>query len=128
MKFDETKYDFALQIFISYSHKDRLIVNSIVEKLREERIDVWVDQNEMLAGESIRVAIEDAIEQTDIYRKQCCFCPGRIRENYRMRTKRVMGAARGIIIAKIAHQRQSQFRRIINLSKPNLNIRHLSFS
>lgn len=58
---------FSLRVFVSYSHKDRTIVERLVQNLKSEGIDVWIDQFELIAGESIRRSIEDAIASIDIF-------------------------------------------------------------
>jgi hypothetical protein len=61
------KMDSAYRVFISYSYKDRSFVNKFAADLKSRAVDIWIDQYEILPGESIRRALEDAIERIDIF-------------------------------------------------------------
>lgn len=61
------RMDLANRVFISYSHKDRPFVNKLAIDLKSKAIDVWIDQYEILPGESIRRTLEDAIKRIDIF-------------------------------------------------------------
>lgn len=56
-----------IKLFVSYSHKDRKLVNRIVNELGSFGFDIWVDQNEIIGGESIRATIENTIKETDVF-------------------------------------------------------------
>jgi len=58
---------FSLRVFISYSHEDRDFVSKLVWKLRDEDIDVWIDQFEIMGGESIIASVQTGIENNDVF-------------------------------------------------------------
>ena len=48
--------------FISHSSKDKeKIVLELVQKLEKNNIDVWLDANEILAGDTILDAVEKGV-------------------------------------------------------------------
>ena len=48
--------------FISHSSKDKeKIVFELVQKLEKKNIDVWLDANEILAGDTILNAVEKGV-------------------------------------------------------------------
>lgn len=50
-------------VFISHSSKDKeTIVNNLVENLRNRDIDVWLDSNQILAGDTILDSVKKGIE------------------------------------------------------------------
>jgi tetratricopeptide (TPR) repeat protein len=58
--------DLPLQIFISYAHRDRSFVDRLARDLQQNRIRYWIDQHEILGGESVVEAIENAIRTSDV--------------------------------------------------------------
>jgi nucleoside 2-deoxyribosyltransferase len=52
-------------LFISYSHDDADWVRAFADALRQERIDVWLDQWEIKLGESQRDALEAGLRHSD---------------------------------------------------------------
>jgi len=55
------KYD----IFVSYSHLNEIVVNKIVDALRQRDIKVWHDGSEMKPGDVLRERINQGIEQAN---------------------------------------------------------------
>lgn len=53
------------KIFISYCHKDKDIVYKIIEQLRLQGINYWIDQKDIDVGENILTAILSGINQSD---------------------------------------------------------------
>jgi HEAT repeat protein len=49
------------KIFISYSHVDKDFVEKLVEHCQKANIDVWLDNNDLKAGESWTAQIDEAI-------------------------------------------------------------------
>ena len=49
-------------VFISHSSKDKeKIVYQLVQQLEQRNVDVWLDANEILAGDTILNAVEKGI-------------------------------------------------------------------
>ena len=57
-----TKY-----IFISYSRKDRRIVNKVVSLLREKGFNLWIDTTGIESGEQFKHKIVNAIEGCEVF-------------------------------------------------------------
>lgn len=55
------------QSFISYSRRDREIVDSIVEKLEAAGMGIWIDREDIKAGKTWRVQIVEAIATCDAF-------------------------------------------------------------
>jgi Cdc6-like AAA superfamily ATPase len=53
------------KLFISYSHEDEAFVKKLVQDLRKEGIDLWIDFQKMNVGDSIVEKINEAIESND---------------------------------------------------------------
>jgi hypothetical protein len=53
--------------FVSYAHEDRESVARIVGDLERRGINAWIDEKAMLAGESLRGAVERSIADHDIF-------------------------------------------------------------
>lgn len=53
------------RIFLSHSTVDKPIVRRIAEALRSGGHDPWLDENEILVGDSIPAAVERGLESTD---------------------------------------------------------------
>ncbi len=60
----EVKYNMS-SIFISYAHKDKSFARRFAADLRDNGHNVWVDETELLVGDSIIERIGDAIESVD---------------------------------------------------------------
>lgn len=52
-------------IFLSHAHADRSIVQQIYHELREADVPCWLDEAEILPGESIMGKVEEAIDDMD---------------------------------------------------------------
>lgn len=57
--------DGAPQVSISYSHRDQEFVLALVEQLRRRGLRVWIDQVELVVGDSLITRIGDAIQEGD---------------------------------------------------------------
>ena len=53
------------KIFLSYSHEDREWVRAFAEALEERGLPLWIDEDEIKAGEVIVDAIERALRESD---------------------------------------------------------------
>jgi len=53
-------------IFISYNHKDKIIVDKVKETLEAANLIVKIDSKSMLAGEDIKEFIDKSISETDV--------------------------------------------------------------
>jgi formylglycine-generating enzyme required for sulfatase activity len=59
--------DRKLRIFISYASQDKPIVRDLYRRLEsEEWIEPWLDEKSLLPGQEWRVAIEEAVETSDV--------------------------------------------------------------
>ncbi len=56
-----------MKVFISYSHKDKKFVNLLTLRLREHKIDVWLDSKEISIGSNIAERIKDGISKVDFF-------------------------------------------------------------
>lgn len=54
-----------VRVFISYSHGDGWFAERLEEALREKSIDVWIDKNEILVGDSLLGRIREGIDSSD---------------------------------------------------------------
>lgn len=55
----------AHKVFISYSYEDSEWVRAFAEALRQQKMDVWLDQWSVAPGESLRSAIEVGLRESD---------------------------------------------------------------
>ena len=62
MQGSENKY-----IFISYSRKNKRIVNKVVSQLKEAGFSVWIDTSGIESGEQFKHKIVDAIEGCEVF-------------------------------------------------------------
>lgn len=53
-------------IFISYSRKDKVIVNKVVTVIKQAGFTVWIDTSGIESGEQFKHKIVNAIEQCDV--------------------------------------------------------------
>jgi hypothetical protein len=49
-------------VFFSYAHSDKLAVESVAKQLRSLRVRVWVDQQEIIAGDSLLGEIQRGLD------------------------------------------------------------------
>jgi hypothetical protein len=54
-------------VFISYQHGDKPIARALAEGLRDEGLEVWIDEDELLAGDSLIERISTAVEGIDFF-------------------------------------------------------------
>lgn len=54
------------KVFISYNHKDKKIADSIKLELEKVGIGVAIDSEDMIAGEDIKIFIEESIKNTNV--------------------------------------------------------------
>ena len=52
-------------VFFSYSQKDKNIVKAVASGLQNEGIDVWIDEQEIMFGDSIVKAISKGLDSAD---------------------------------------------------------------
>lgn len=62
MQGSENKY-----LFISYSRKNKRIVNKVVSQLKEAGFSVWIDTSGIESGEQFKQKIVDAIEGCEVF-------------------------------------------------------------
>jgi hypothetical protein len=55
----------APRFFISYSHKDKDFVAELYQSLRERRVDLWLDREELNPGVQLTDALKDALRSCD---------------------------------------------------------------
>lgn len=53
------------KVFISYSHGDKTFVRALVDELQERGVKVWIDEIEIVVGDSLIRRISDAIAEGD---------------------------------------------------------------
>jgi hypothetical protein len=53
------------KVFISYSHADREVVHELIDYLDKSQIDVWVDEWEILVGDSLVKKVNEGINDSD---------------------------------------------------------------
>jgi WD40 repeat protein len=58
--------DFAFDVFLSHSAKDKTVVRTLAERLRADGLRVWFDAWEIEPGESIPAKIEDGLERSRV--------------------------------------------------------------
>ena len=51
-----------VQVFISYSHSDRVFVSQLASQLVKHRATVWIDESELHIGDSLIQRIQEAIK------------------------------------------------------------------
>jgi len=61
-----TKTNRKLRIFLCYSSQDKFIVRSLYNRLvKEDWIELWMDEKKLLGGQDWQLEIEKAVEETD---------------------------------------------------------------
>jgi hypothetical protein len=56
--------EFRYDAFLSYSSKDRPIVQELAQRLKADGLRVWFDEWEIQPGDMIGLSIEQALEQS----------------------------------------------------------------
>jgi len=59
------RYRRPLRLFISYAHVDRNTVQKVYRFLRDKKIEVWLDDENLIAGQDWRTEIEKALYSSD---------------------------------------------------------------
>lgn len=54
-------------VFISYAHDDKVLARTLANGLAEKGLKVWIDHNELLAGDSIIEQISAAVASIDFF-------------------------------------------------------------
>lgn len=58
--------DFAYDVFLSHSSKDKAVVRPLAELLRKDGVKVWFDEWEITPGDSIPAKIEEGLERSRV--------------------------------------------------------------
>ena len=58
--------EFAYDVFLSHSAKDKLVVRDVAERLRKDGLRVWFDEWEIRPGDSIPAKIEEGLERSRV--------------------------------------------------------------
>jgi hypothetical protein len=58
--------DFHFDVFLSHSSKDKEVVRTLAERLRADRVKVWLDEWEIKPGDNIPAKIEDGLEHSRV--------------------------------------------------------------
>jgi hypothetical protein len=53
--------DFAYDVFLSHSARDKAVVRPLVERLRKDGLNVWCDEWALKPGDSIQAKIEEGL-------------------------------------------------------------------
>jgi hypothetical protein len=53
------------KIFLSYSRNDKEAVLRLERDIRSAGIDVWIDDSEIVAGQSVSEKIQDGLKECD---------------------------------------------------------------
>ncbi|RCW51598.1 toll/interleukin-1 receptor domain-containing protein [Halanaerobium sp. ST460_2HS_T2] len=56
-----------VSLFLSHSSKDKFFVRKLAERLKQNRIEVWIDEAEINIGDSLIKKIGSAIDETDYF-------------------------------------------------------------
>ncbi|HRX54654.1 MAG TPA: toll/interleukin-1 receptor domain-containing protein [Verrucomicrobiales bacterium] len=58
--------DFAYDVFLSHSSKDKTVVRDLAERLRQDGVKVWFDEWVLKPGDSIPAKIEEGLERSRV--------------------------------------------------------------
>jgi hypothetical protein len=58
--------DFAYDVFLSHSAKDKAVVRDIAERLRKDGVKVWFDEWVLKPGDNIPYKIEEGLERSRV--------------------------------------------------------------
>lgn len=53
------------RVFLSYSHRDKVVVRQFAEELRNRGVDVWMDETAIKVGDSLTNSISTALNEAD---------------------------------------------------------------
>src|SRR5271166_764020 len=54
-------------VFLCHSSSDKLFVRKLAERLRSDRIDIWLDELEITVGESIHEKVNEGLKRSDFF-------------------------------------------------------------
>lgn len=63
----DEKPDARHRVFISYSHADAEPASALRNLCKQRGLDVWLDRNDLQAGENWMAALETAVSKSDIF-------------------------------------------------------------
>jgi small GTP-binding protein len=58
--------NFAYDVFLSYSSKDKAVVHELATMLKDDKLRVWLDAWEICAGDNIPAQIEDGLDRSHV--------------------------------------------------------------
>jgi len=58
--------NFAYDVFLTHSSKDKVVVRVVAERLRKDGLKVWFDEWELKPGDSIPAKIEEGLEHSRV--------------------------------------------------------------
>ena len=61
---DGSEQGFQYDVFLSHSAKDKAVVRSLAERLRQDGLEMWFDEWVLKPGDSIPAKIEDGLEHS----------------------------------------------------------------
>ena len=56
----------SYDVFLSHSSEDKSVVHSVAERLKSDRLRVWLDDWELRPGDSIPAKIEEGLEHSRV--------------------------------------------------------------
>ena len=86
-------------VFVSYSRKDSKTVDQIVARLTAEGLEVWIDREEIKAGELWRTQIVEAIDTCDAFILMLS-CNSVVSDNVRKEIDLAQDSGRNIFVMK----------------------------
>ena len=57
---------FPYEVFLSHSAKDKAVVRPLAERLRQDGVRVWLDEEQIKPGDSIPAKIEAGLEHSRV--------------------------------------------------------------
>jgi hypothetical protein len=81
------------RVFLSYGHEDRLFVRFLADDIRATRVKLWMDELEILPGDSLIGKISDGLADSDFV--VACLSQCSVQSNW-VRTELEIAATRGI--------------------------------
>jgi hypothetical protein len=57
--------DSKARVFVSHASEDKLFVRKLVEALREQNLNVWLDERELQVGDSIVAGVSQGLKNAD---------------------------------------------------------------